>query len=248
MARKSRSLDLIRGGFAALALLCLAGIARGQADPPPLERAVIEKYLFLPESDTYLVGDRIAKWESDLIVVLYREDERPLVERLVAEIHRREALGPVRILLLPAIERLAEGAYDRPNFTLGVNSADFEFMLAPGALAGLEAYQANAKAAGCYAQPTLPLAKRDYVVTGGQIMARDDLSRAALGDCIFRGFLLNAGLMYTPRLADDPTFFTAAEREEALSVLRLLYHPAIDPGMDRDAFYRALGAAGLLAD
>ncbi len=248
MLRKTLSSHWIWGRLAALALACHAGGAFGQSEPAPVKRAVIEKYLFLPQSDTYLVGDRVTKWESDLIVVLYREDERLMVERLVAEIHRREALGPVRILLLPPIDRLADGAYDRPNFTLGVNSAHFEFMMAPGALAGLEDYQANAKAAGCYAQPTVPFAKRDYLVTGGQIMARDDLAAAALSDCIFRGFLINAGLMYTPRLAADPTFFGAAERAEALSVLKLLYHPAVSPGMDRAAFYRALAAAGLLAD
>lgn len=245
---KALSPHWIFASLAALALLWPGTAAFGQPDPAPVARAVIEKYLFLPRSDTYLLGDRVAKWESDLIVVLYREHERPLVERVVAEFHRREALGPVRILLLPAIDELRDDAYDRPNFTLDVNSAHFEFMMAPGALAGLEEYQANAKAAGCYAQPTVPLAQRDYVVTGGQIMARDDLSEAALGDCIFRGLLLNAGLMYTPRLAADPSFFGAAERAEALSVLRLLYHPAVTPGMDRAAFYRALGQAGLLAD
>ncbi len=229
--------------IAALVVLLVTG---GAGQGPRLERAVVEKYLFLPESDTYLIGDRVYKWESDLLVVLYREDERTLLEKIVARIHARGALGERRILLLPPIERLREGGHDRPNFTLGVNSAFFEFVMAPGGLRGLEAYHAHAKAVGCYALPTVPYVKRDYVIVGGQIMARDDLGEAALEDCLFRGMLLNAGLMYTQAMAFREAPLAEAERKEALAVLELLYHPAVLPGMTREAFYAALAAEGLI--
>ncbi|MDH3791648.1 MAG: DUF2927 domain-containing protein [Rhodospirillales bacterium] len=228
------------------ALCVLAGAAGRAEDRPAVTRAAIEKYLFLPESDTYLIGDRIAKWDSDIAVILYREDERALVEEIVSEILGRKALGRHRIHLLPPIERLRDDGQARPNFTLGVNSAFFEFMMAPGGLRGLEAYQARAKAAGCYAQPTVPLIARDYVITGAQIMTRDDLGTAALRDCLFRGFLLTAGLMYTDLLAFRKAPLGEAERAEALAVLGLLYHPAVRPGMTREAFYAALEAEGLI--
>jgi hypothetical protein len=232
--------------IAAAALCVMAGAASGLAQERPLDPATIERYLFLPESDTYLIGDRITKWESDIFVLLYREDERALVEEVAAEINDRNALGARRIVLLPSMDRVREGGTERPNFTLGVNSAFFEFMMAPGGLRGLEAYQAHAGAIGCYAQPIVPYIARDYVVAGGQIMARDDLHAAALRDCLFRGFLLNAGLMYTDVLAFRDAPLGEAERAEALAVLALVYHPAVRPGMTRAAFYQALEAEGLI--
>jgi hypothetical protein len=229
------------------ALCALAGAAAWAAEErPAVSRAAIEKFLFLPETDTYLIGDRIAKWDSDIAVILYREDERTLVEEIAAEFHDRKALGPHQIVLLPPIERLRDDGLPRPNFTLGVNTAFFEFMMAPGGLRGLEAYQARAKAAGCYAQPTVPLIARDYVITGAQIMTRDDLAAARLRDCLFRGFLLTAGLMYTDILAFRDAPLDEAERAEALAVLGLLYQPAVRPGMTREAFYAALEAEGLI--
>ena len=220
--------------------------AEGRAQQQPLDRAAVERYLFLPESDTYRIGDRITRWESDVFVLLYREDERALVEDVAAEINDAKALGPRRIVLLPPIDRVREGASERPNFTLGVNSAFFEFMMAPGALRGLEDYQSHAETIGCYAQPSVPLIARDHVISGGQIMTRDDLDAAALRDCLFRGFLLNAGLMYTDLLAFRGAPLSAAERAEALAVLALVYHPAVRPGMTRADFYQALEAKGLV--
>ena len=228
------------------ALCVLAGAAGRAEDRPAVARAAIEKYLFLPESDTYLIGDRIAKWDSDIAVILYREDERALVEEIAAAFHDRKALGPHQIVLLPPIERLRDDGLPRPNFTLGVNSAFFEFMMAPGGLRGLEAYQDHAKAIGCYAQATVPLIARDYVITGAQIMTRDDLDAARLRDCLFRGFLLTAGLMYTDVLAFRDAPLDEAEGAEALAVLGLLYHPAVRSGMTREAFYAALEAEGLI--
>jgi hypothetical protein len=232
--------------IAASALCVMTGAAGGLAQEQTLSRAAIERYLFLPESDTYLIGDRITKWQSDIIVLLYREDERALVEEVVAEINDRKALGTRRIVLLPSIDRVREGGTERPNFTLGVNSGFFEFMMAPGGLRGLEVYQAHAEAVGCYAQPSVPYIARDYIIAGGQIMTRDDLGAAALRDCLFRGFLLNAGLMYTDFLAFRDAPLGAAERAEALAVLALVYHPAVRPGMTRAAFYAALEAEGLI--
>jgi hypothetical protein len=229
------------------AALCVMAVSAGRAgDRPSVTRATIEKYLFLPESDTYLIGDRITKWDSDIVVIFYREDERTLFEEIVAEVHAHKALGEHRILLLPPIERLRDSGTDRPNFTLGVNSAFFEFMMAPGGLRGLEAYQARAEAAGCYAQPTVPLIARDYVITGSQIMARDDLGAARMRDCLFRGLLLGAGLMYTDLLAFREAPPSETERAEALAVLALVYHPAVLPGMTREAFYAVLEAEGLI--
>ena len=92
----------------------------------------------------------------------------------------------------------------------------------------------------------MPLIARDYVIAGGQIMTRDDLEPAALRDCLFRGFLLNAGLMYTELLAFRDAPLSAAERAEALAVLALVYHPAVRPGMTRAAFYRALETEGVI--
>ena len=230
----------------AAALCVLASAAGAQGQERPLDRAAVERYLFLPDSDTYLIGDRITRWESDLFVLLYREDERALVAEVAAEIDGAKALGPRRIVLLPPIDRVREGGTARPNFTLGVNSAFFEFMMAPGGLRGLEAYQAHAEEIGCYAQASVPLIARDYVVAGGQVMTRDDLDAAALRDCLFRGFLLNAGLMYTDLLAFRKAPLDAAERAEALAVLALVYHPAVRPGMTRAAFYQVLEAEGLV--
>jgi hypothetical protein len=228
------------------ALCVMAGSAGRAGDRPSVTRATIEKYLFLPESDTYLIGDRITRWASDIVVIFYREDERTLVEEIAAETHARKALGDRRILLLPPIERLRDSGHDRPNFTLGVNSAFFEFMMAPGGLRGLEAYQARAEARGCYAQPTVPLIARDYVITGAQIMARDDLGEVRMRDCLFRGLLLTAGLMYTDLLAFREAPLGETERAEALAVLALVYHPAVLPGMTREAFYAVLEAEGLI--
>ncbi len=139
-------------------------------------------------------------------MILYREGERALVEEIVAEIHGGKALGRHRIRLLPPIERLRGHGVPRPNFTLGVNSAFVEFMMAPGGLRGLEAYQARAKAAGCYAQPAVRLIARNYVTTGAQIMTRDDLGAAAWHDP--RGPLRRAG----SRRADRPLSGRLAER------------------------------------
>jgi hypothetical protein len=228
-------------------VLCLAAGAAGRAqDRPAVARATIEKYLFLPETDTYLIGDRITRWESDIRVLLYREDERALVAEIAAGFNAAGALGARRIVLLPPIDRVREGGTERPNFTVGVNSAFFEFMMAPGGLRGLEAYQAQAEAVGCYAQASVPLIARDYVITGAQIMTRDDLDAAALGDCLFRGLLLTAGLMYTEVLAFRAAPLDQTERAEALAVLALVYHPAVRPGMTREAFYAALEAEGLI--
>ncbi len=44
-----------------VALCILVGTDGRAEDRPAVARAAIEKYLFLPESDTYLTGDRIAK-------------------------------------------------------------------------------------------------------------------------------------------------------------------------------------------
>lgn len=229
------------------ALFVMMSAVGGSAQERALDRAVVERYLFLPESDTYLIGDRITRWDGDIFVLLYREDERALVAEVAAEINDRKALGARRIVLLPPIDRVREGGTARPNFTLGVNSAFFEFMMAPGGLRGLEAYQAHAEGIGCYAQPSVPLIARDYVIAGGQIMTRDDLDAAVLRDCLFRGFLLNAGLMYTDLLAFRAAPLGEAERAEALSVLALVYHPSVRPGMTRAAFYAALEAEGLIA-
>jgi hypothetical protein len=233
---------------ALLGLAMLSGPAAGAEQAARPGRATIERYLFLPDSDTYLIGDRIVKWESDPLVVLYREADRPLVEALAGELHDSGALGEWRILIVPPIAQLREGGHDRPTFTLAVDTRYFETIMAMGPLRGLEAYHAQARKAGCYAQPSVPYARRDYVIVAGQIVAREDLDEARLRDCLLRGLLLNAGLMYTPALAFADAPMDPAARAEALAVLALVYRPEVTPGMTREAFFAALEAGGLIGE
>ena len=211
-------------------------------------RDVVETYLFLPDSGVYKIGDRIYRWDSDLIFILYREDERPALERLAKAINQDKTMGERRIFLLPPMAELNRGGYDWPNMTLGVNSELFEFQMAHGPLVGLEDYHAQAHAAGCFALPTVPYRDRNHIVASAQIIARDDLSDALMEDCLFRGLMISAGLMYSPALALADAPLSAEARAEMLSVLRLLYHPKVEPGMTREDFFAVLEGEGLIVD
>lgn len=243
MARWSLAVGLAAGS----ALLISTGSAL-PAEPgtAAVPRATVESYLFLPRSDTYLVGDRIAKWEADPLVVLYRESDRSLVEAVVEQIHAHDALGEWRVLILPPIDELRAGGHDHPTLTIDVDTAGFERFMANGPLRGLEAYHESARARGCYARPEVSHFRRDLVIRSGYILAREDLTPAALEDCLFRGFLLVAGLMYSPALALGEGRMSKEERAAALSVLALVYRPEVEAGMTREEFYAAVQAAGLV--
>lgn len=236
---------MLLGGLFAAAVLCSASLS--QAADEGLSRETVDTYLFLPDSKAYLIGDRTYRWESDLIVMLFREDERALIEDLVDRLHD-SGLGDRRIFLLPAMEEVVQGGYDTPTLEIIINTEHFEHMLAPGALAGLEAYQDHAKQMGCYALAQVPYLKTgDYIIQRAQIVARDTLSPRALEDCLFRGLLINLGLMYSPTLAFDDEPMTEEARADALGVLRALYDPAIDPGLSREDFFDALVRHGYLS-
>lgn len=237
---------MLRCFGAALALLLLLW-PPGTRAAEPVPRELVEKYLFLPESGIYQIGDRIYRWDSDLIFILYQEDERPALARLAKEINDQEIMGERRIFLLPPMAELNEGGYDWPNVTLAVNSDFFQFQMAHGPLAGMDAYHTQAQESGCFALPTIPLRDRDHIVATAQILVRDDLPPALLEDCLFRGLMLSAGLMYTPALALAAAPLSAETRAEALAVLRLLYHPRVEPGMTREAFFAVLEEEGLVA-
>ena len=247
MARRAPAISFL-AALAALgvALSMAAGVPSAGHSESAVARATVETYLFLPRSDTYLVGDRIAKWEADPLVVLYRETDRKLVQKLVDRIHQREAMGEWRILILPPIDELRAGGYDNPTLTLDVDTAGFERFMAKGPLRGLEAYHEAAWTRGCYARPEVSYARRDFVIRSGYILAREGLEIAVLEDCFFRGLLLVAGLMYSSALALDEGLMNPDERAAALSVLSLVYRPEVEPGMTRDDFYAALGSAGLI--
>ncbi|MEM7225283.1 MAG: hypothetical protein AAF495_20060 [Pseudomonadota bacterium] len=214
----------------------------------PVPRAVVEKYLFLPDTGVYKIGDKVYRWDTDLIFILYREQERPALARLAEAINESEAMGERRIFLLPPMEELNRGGYDWPNMTLAVSGDFFDFQMAHGPLVGLEDYHAHAQAAGCFALPNIPYRDRDHIVATAQIIAREDLSGTLMEDCLFRGLMISAGLMYTPALALSPAPLDETTRAEMLAVLALLYHPKIAPGMTRDEFFAVLEGEGLIAD
>lgn len=254
----ARNKDLRAGWWAALFMAIGAALAfvqtRAAESWPAVSKDTVEKYLFTPHTDTYAIGDRVYKWSSDIVIFLGYEKGRDIVESIVSEVKERGAVGEVSIRLLDRT-RNADGTFaefseadEKFNIMIGTGGGAFELFVPPGPPRGLEEYFQRATEAGCYAEPKVPYADREYRVIGARIFARDDLNTDRFQDCMTRGFLLSMGLMYTPDLAfrDEP--LSAAEWEEALSVLRVLYHPAVRPGMTREEFYRATTEIGLVAE
>ncbi len=210
-----------------------------------VSQETLDKYLFSPNPGGPATGAGTLRWESDMVLDFYAADGRKYLQQLVDDINDRGLMGSRTVFLPPpGSVKADQGRFD---FAVGVSGDFFDLLLGGGtpATPGDRAYQARAKQSGCFAQPRVR--KAASVISNGRLMARDDLKKAKLNDCLLRGLLRNAGLMNTQTLGirDEP--LSDGEREEAYSVLKLLYHPSVRAGMSREEVSNALKSEGLIS-
>jgi len=212
--------------------------------PLRVDRALLDKYLFKPGSDADPNAGRLYRVQSALVLDFYAATGKKFLKKLVKEINDQGLMGSLSIYLLPPAD--LKGSPGRIDFAVGVSKDFFDIALDPKNAAGAGPEMAFARRSGCFALPRKPKGGGSFVITSGKIMVRSDLKKEQLNDCLLRGILLNAGLMNTQTLAMRSEPLSEGEREEALQVLKLLYHPSVRPGMNRGEFTAALTAAGLI--
>ncbi len=210
---------------------------------PQVSEATIQKYLF-PNGD----GERLQRWESDMVLDFYFSNGKRFMKKLVKEMNERNILGNRQVHLMPPPNAQGGGGQmDKFNFALGVREDFYSLALDTEQKEhGQGEYASHAKRTGCFARSVVRGNIDQGVITAGKIMARKDLKKDALRDCLLRGMLLSAGLQHTQDLAYDDQPMTEEEREEAFDVLQLLYHPKVRSGMTRAEFTQALRAEGLI--
>ena len=247
-----RSLTLANwtAALAALALLFTVTLPQSESaaaaeDWPKINKASIDRFLF--PSNGQADGQRLARWESDMVLDFYYASGKDYLKQLVKTFNDRGLLGGVQVHMLPPANSQGTALSDPFKFALGVNQDVFNLALQPRPELGTADYQRHARQSGCFAHP----AGRQFqnnIISSGRIMARKDLSRSKLRDCILRGMLLTAGLGHTDELAFGSEPLSEADQEEAFKVLRLMYHPSVRPGMTREQFTTALRTEGLIVD
>lgn len=253
MARR----PLPKGGAVALAgafalALISAGIglierpaSAAAQDWPTVKQSTLDKFLFSGQDSSG--GERLARWESDMVLDFYYAKGKDYVREVVAVINKRKLMGGVKVHMLPPATSQGTALTDPFNFAVGVSSDVFNLALQPRPELGTAAYQSHARQSGCFAHP----AGRNFnshIISSGRIMTRQDLSKEELRDCILRGLLLTAGLGHTREMAFSSSPLSETEREDAFKVLQLVYHPRVRPGMTRAEFTQALRSEGLIVD
>ena len=214
-------------------------------DWPTVRQSTLDKFLFSGQDGSG--GQRLARWESDMVLDFYYAKGKAYVREVVAMINKRGLMGGHKVHMLPPATSQGTALTDPFNFAVGVSSDVFNLALQPRPELGTAAYQSHARQSGCFAHP----AGRNYkshIISSGRIMTRQDLSKEALRDCILRGLLLTAGLGHTREMAFRSSPLSEAEREDAFKVLQLVYHPRVRPGMTRAEFTQALRSEGLIVD
>lgn len=240
-------------------MLAIAALATGLAtvmpqaesaaaaeDWPQVKRSSIDRFLF-PSNGAANGAGRLARWESDMVLDFYYASGKDYVKELVKTFNDRGLLGNVQVHLLPPASSQGTATADPFKFAVGVNQDFFNLALEPRPELGSANYQQHAKQTGCFAHPA-GRQFQNHIISSGRIMARRDLSRSKLRDCILRGMLLTAGLGHTDELAFGNEPLSEADQEEAFKVLRLMYHPSVRPGMTRDQFTAALQGQGLIVE
>jgi len=237
----SRSGAKARKALPMVALAAAATIAATvQAQEyPTVSEQTFAKYVFASDAQGLPSGPRAYRWETDMILDFYASDGREYMQQLVKEVNERDLLGGVTVYLPPP--GTVQGQDGRFDFAVGVSTDFFDLMLGS---AGAPAMKAKAHQTGCFANPRIP--GQQTTIKNGKIMAREDLKKERLNDCLLRGLLLNAGLMNADTLAFRDQPFSDADREEAFDVLQLLYHPSVRTGMSREETTAALKAEGLI--
>ncbi len=228
-------------------LLACAAIGMGTANSaswPKVSEATIKKYLFPDGSEN---ETRLQRWESDMVLDFYFSNGKIFMKELVKEMNERQILGERQVHLMPPPKAQTGNQLDKFNFALGVREDFYSLALDTEQQEhGQGAYASHAKRTGCFARPVVRGNLDQGVITAGKIMARKDLKKDKLKDCLLRGMLLSAGLQHTQDLAYDDQPMTEDERKEAFDVLQLLYHPKVRSGMTRAEFTEALRSEGLI--
>ncbi len=250
MARPSPLKQSAAALFGFNALLCLAfglllverpAVAAAQ-DWPTVKQSTLDKFLFTGPG-----GERLARWESDMVLDFYYAQGKDTVDEVVSEINQRNLMGKVKVHMRPPASSQGTALSDPFNFAVGVSADVFNLALQPRPELGTADYQSHARQSGCFAHPA-GRNFNDHVISSGRIMTRQDLSKDELRDCILRGLLLTAGLGHTREMAFSSSPLSATEREDAFKVLQLVYHPRVRPGMTRAEFTQALRSEGLIVD
>ena len=245
LPRASAAVLAAAGLFAVSLLGTTDSSSATSSDWPQVKQSSIDRFLFPNEGANGQA--RLARWESDMVLDFYYAKNKDYVKELVKTFNDRQLLGDVQVHMLPPATSQGTATQDPFNFAMGVNQDFFDLALEPRPELGTPEYQSHAKQTGCFAHPA---GERfdNHVISSGRIMARKDLSKDEARDCILRGMLLTAGLGHTDELAFGNQPLSDSDAEEAFKVLRLMYHPSIQPGMTRDQFSQALRSQGLILD
>lgn len=216
--------------------------AAAAQDWPTVNQSTLDKFLFTGPG-----GERLARWESDMVLDFYYAKGKDTVREVVAQINKRQIMGNIKVHMLPPATSQGTALTDPFNFAVGVSSDVFNLALQPRPELGTADYQNHARQSGCFAHPA-GRNFNDHIISSGRIMTRQDLSKDELRDCILRGLLLTAGLGHTREMAFSSSPLSETEREDAFKVLQLVYHPRVRPGMTRAEFTQALRSEGLIVD
>ena len=230
---------------AALALTLIMVLPQSESaaaveDWPQVKRSSIDRFLFSG-------SDRLARWESDMVLDFYYASGKDYVRQLVKTFNDRGLLGQMQVHMLPPATSQGTATADPFKFAVGVKQDIFNLALQPRPELGTPDYQNHARQTGCFAHPA-GKQFQNHIISSGRIMARKDLSKDQMRDCILRGMLLNAGLAHTQELAYGNQPLSEADQEEAFKVLKLMYHPSVRPGMTREQFTAALQGEGLIVE
>ena len=103
---------------------------------------------------------------------------------------------------------------------------------------------------GCFARPSLPylksaqtvtdIAPLDFEIQKAFIATWHRLDEPTVDHCLFKALLVALGLHPTEGFFFKEGPVTPEEQARALAALKLLYHPAIKPGMTEDEFVSTL--------
>ncbi len=271
LAAAVRRADLLLAAI----MFCIAGApARADLDldasaPSAVSRAVLERHFFHEGSDTYVIGDRVYRWDRPLrILIADSARPGPIDWTQATPLARRVGMQAKRVLDAfpgPGLVNFFVGAaaYPLPRYQdidlvihidTDMRAGDIRFS---NPWRGREAYETEMRAGGCLAYadvpykgraPRVPPRQRRYRIENAYL--RIGLSEVGdtLDDCAFRGMAIVLGLHLTPEFAFQAGAISEDAKRDALDALSALYHPAVRTGMTCEAFVSALARAGAIGE
>ncbi|MBB3066412.1 hypothetical protein [Limibacillus halophilus] len=214
---------------------------------PRLSRADLKSFFFTGIVDERSGGDRIQRYEQDEIVFTALGKVRP---------QRIDSMTPLRALVwraVPDLPPFREITFLEDIKDKTVESDIYSYVGWKESTTGIEFYSRRSQYStvletGCFSLVRLKGSRKapddrvpqDYRLKSTEIRTKHFWNEPGTEHCLFRGLLVGLGLHMTPDFYLTAAPLSPAQQARALAALKLLYHPAVQAGMDEESFVQTL--------